>query len=96
MNQHVPKLTVSFTETVYKPPVQRDIQYEECLCLSVMQKDNTHLSRYNLLFNVYIVLCIYVFIHSFIHVFIHSFIYLFIYLSLSVSRLHWLLLVCGS
>ncbi len=46
MNQSVLKLTVSSTETVYKPPVQRDILYQECLCLSVTQMDNTQLNRY--------------------------------------------------
>ncbi|KAG7239349.1 hypothetical protein INR49_029337 [Caranx melampygus] len=44
MNQSVLKLTVSITETVSRPPVQRDILYWEPLSLSVMKMDSTHLS----------------------------------------------------
>ena len=46
MNQSVLKLTVSTTETVYRLLVQRDILYQEHLCLSVMLTDNMLHNRY--------------------------------------------------
>lgn len=46
MNQSVLKLSVSTTETVYKPPVQRDILFLELMCHSVMTMDNTYLCRF--------------------------------------------------
>ncbi len=45
MNQSVLKLTVSTTETEFRPPVQRDILLLELMYLSVMQKDSTYLDR---------------------------------------------------
>ena len=42
MNQSVLKLTVSTTETAYRPPVQKDILYLEPMYLSVMLTDSTH------------------------------------------------------
>ncbi|TWW64062.1 Nidogen-2 [Takifugu flavidus] len=42
MNQSVPKLTVSTTETVFRPPVQRDIPYWEPTDPSVILMDSTY------------------------------------------------------
>ena len=45
MNQSVLKPTVSSTETVSRPPVQRGILYLECSYRSVIQMDSTRLNR---------------------------------------------------
>lgn len=44
MSESVPKLSVSTTETVYRPPVQRDILYQECLYLSVILMEHIDLN----------------------------------------------------
>eukprot|EP00064_Thunnus_orientalis_P009444 superscaffoldBa00001200_g9468 len=44
MSESVPKLSVSTTETVYRPLVQRDILYQECLYLSVILMEHIDLN----------------------------------------------------